>query len=259
MSLAELTGSGRCQQAREPSCDILTRQMGRYLIEIRTGGELTQRLREITYDVAEEFDLRGAVDPRLVPHITLCGPYDTDRGYELKRRLLDTLDEYSVVPYRIDGFDTFPDTEVVYAKVVPSHELRALRRAVSRRLRPVCGGYPSDDTDYWCDFHITVAFRDVGSQFDAIRRHVRDSYELSVDAYATRVTSLDRRSIMYEYDLPRGEVLSADAATTADAWRATETALDELSAPDDHGHLAPAPGRARRTLARWRARLSGDR
>lgn len=231
--------------------------MGRYLIEVRTGGELKQRLREITYDVAEEFEVRGAVDPRPVPHITLFGPYDTDRGYEVKRRLLNVLDQYSVVPYRIDGFDTFPDTKVVYAKVVPSHELRALRRAVSRRLRSVCEGYPSYDTHYWYDFHITIAFRDVGSQFGAIRRYVRDRYELSVDAYATRVTSLDRRSMVYEYDLPRGEVLSADAATTVEAWQATETALNELSSSDDHDHLAPAPGRAKRTLARWKARLSG--
>jgi ABC-type microcin C transport system permease subunit YejB len=37
-------------------------------IQIRPGGEIKQRLRVITYDVANEFDVRGAVDPRPVPY-----------------------------------------------------------------------------------------------------------------------------------------------------------------------------------------------
>ena len=93
---------------------------GPYLIEIRTGGEVKQRLRDIMYDVAEEFGVQGAVDPRPVPHITLFGPYDTDNGQTVKSRLIEIYEDYDAVPYRIEGFDVFRDSNVVYFDVVPS-------------------------------------------------------------------------------------------------------------------------------------------
>ncbi len=230
---------------------------GPYLIEVRTGGDLKRRLRSIIYDVADEFGVRGAVDPRPVPHITLFGPYETNRGSEVKRRLLDTFDGFDVVPYRIDGFDTFPDTKVIYANVVPSPELRSLRRSISRTLRPICEDYPRYDGSYHYDFHITVAFRDVGEQFDDIRRYVRDQYELQVDTYATRVTNLRKRSMLWEYDLPRGVELDPHTATTADSWRATNRTLDTLSSPTDHDDLT-SPCAVERIVSRWKARLSGE-
>src|SRR6056297_1312513 len=104
-----------------------------YLIEVRTGGELKSRLRSIMYDVAGEFDVRGAVDPRPVPHVTLFGPYNTDRGLDVKKRLYNIYEEYDIVPYRIDGFSRFEDAKVIYANVVPSQELRDLRRDISRK------------------------------------------------------------------------------------------------------------------------------
>jgi 2'-5' RNA ligase len=231
---------------------------GPYLIGVRTGGELKRRLRDVIRDVADEFGVRGAVDPQPVPHVTLFGPYDTDRGSEVKDRLLTVFEEFDIVPYRIDGVGTFPETGVVYARVVPSPELRELRRSVSRKLRPVCEGYPDYDSEYHYEFHVTVAFRDVGSQFEDIRRYVRDQYALRADAYATRITSLRGRSMLWEYDLPRGEVLDPETATTADSWRETERALDQLSSSNDHDELTPSPGRVRRTLGGWKARLSGD-
>ncbi len=221
---------------------------GRYLIEVRTGGHLKRRLRDTIYDVADEFGVRGAVDPRPVPHITLFGPYDTNDGPEVKRRLLDTFEDFDAVPYRIDGFGTFPDTKVIYANVIPSHELRSLRRSISRQLRPICEGYPSYDKDWFYEFHITVAFRDVGEQFDDIRRYVREQYNPQFDAYATRISNLDRRSMLWEYDIPRGTVLDPDMATTAEAWRQTEQALGRHRSPDDHNHLAPSPNGVRRVF-----------
>ena len=85
---------------------------GPYLIETRTG-EVKQRFRDIMYDVAKEFGARGAVDSRPVPHITLCGPYDTDNGQTVKSRLLEIYEDCDAVPYRIDGFDVFRDSNVV--------------------------------------------------------------------------------------------------------------------------------------------------
>ena len=231
---------------------------GRYLIEVRTGGHLKQRLREIMHDVADEFGVRGTVDPRAVPHISLFGPYDTNNGPEVKHRLTDIFEEFNSVPYRVDGFGSFPDTKVVYANVVPSPELRSLRRSISRQLRPICESYPSYDQDWFYKFHITIAFRDVGEQFNDIRQYVRGQYNPQFDAYATRVSNLDGRSMLWEYDVPRGEVLNPDTATTAEAWQRTEQALERHRSSNDHDDLAPSPNSIERTFSEWTARFVRD-
>jgi|APHM01.1.fsa_nt_gi 2''-5'' RNA ligase len=182
---------------------------GRYLNQIRTGGEVKQQLREIMYDVAEQFDVQAAVDPRPVPHITLFGSYDTDQGRTVKQRLIEIFEGFDAVPYRIDGFDVFRDLNVVYFDVISSEELRSLRRAISRELRSICHGYPEHDTNYFHDFHITLAFKDIGGQLDEILEYAQTQYDPQFDCYATRVTSLDGRSIMWEYDIPKGKYLKS--------------------------------------------------
>ena len=44
------------------------------LIEVRLMADLQKYLKAISYDVVEQFGIKGVVDPRPVPHITLFGP-----------------------------------------------------------------------------------------------------------------------------------------------------------------------------------------
>lgn len=74
-----------------------------YLIEVRTGGAVKKRLREIMYDIANEFNVRGVVDPRPVPHITLFGPYNTNKGHQAKQIVKDVLTGYDIVPFVSTG------------------------------------------------------------------------------------------------------------------------------------------------------------
>lgn len=212
-----------------------------YLNEIRTGGEVKQRLREIAYDVANEFGVRGAVDPRPVPHITLFGPYNTDKGRQAKRIVKNVLSDYGIVPYRIDGFERFKQNKVIYAKVVPSPELRNLRRELSRRLRPITYNYQPYDSDYFYRFHITIAYKDVTDEFDDIWAYVNEQYDLRFNEYATRVTSLRRRDMMWEYDLLQSQELRPAEATSARSWDRTIELLNEQQSPGDHDRLAPKP------------------
>ncbi len=229
-----------------------------YLVEIRTGGEVKHRLREIMYDIANRFNVRGAVEPRPVPHVTLYGPYDTNRGREVKQALISVLSEYDVVPYRIDGFDTFADKNVIYANVIPSQELRSLRRDVTRELRPLTYDARPWDSKYFYDFHITVAFKDVGSKFDDILDYVTERYEPRFDEYALRVTSLRRRNMLWEYDLLQDEVLDSDEATSASTWERSEELLETNRTPEDHEELFPKPGLAKR-YGKWTwAKLTGQ-
>jgi len=45
-----------------------------------------------------------------------------------------------------------------------------------------------------------------------------------MELHATRMTVLDRRRMLWEWDLPRGVELDAETATTRDAWVQTMTA-----------------------------------
>lgn len=230
-----------------------------YLNEIRTGGEIKHRLRQITHEIAEEFGVRGAVDPRPVPHVTLYGPYDTNEGHEAKRIVKDVLSGYDIVPYRIDGFGRFEENDVIYANVIPSPELRNLRRELARRLRPISRNNPRHDSDYFHDFHITVAFRDIADHFDEIWTYVQEEFDVHFDAYATRITSLHRREMMWEYDLPCDRELSPNDATSAASWERTTEVLNERKSKRDHASLSPLPNplsrfaksTAAKAMGRW--------
>lgn len=227
-----------------------------YLVEIRTGGQMKQSLREIIYDVSDEFNVYGAAEPRAVPHITLFGPYNTNRGKEVKATMIDVLERFTLVPYEVDGFDSFPENNVIYAHVEPSPELCNLRRTLSREIRPLTYNYRPYDSDRSFDFHITIAFKDVGRKFDEILRYVNNQYDPQFEAYATRVTSLRNRSMMWEYDLVQDRVMRTSEATSAASWERTERLVEELEAggyempPDTREEASGLLGSLRNLLPR---------
>lgn len=225
-----------------------------YLNEVRLGQPLKDNIREIMHDVADTFDVRGATRHRPVPHITLFGPYNTNQGLTAKRYTQGVLSRYDVVPYKIAGFDHFRN-DVIYAKVVPSDELRELRRKLSRALRPISYNYQDHDTDRYYEFHITIAFKNIQSQFDEIWRYVNEQYDLECTAYAKRVTALRKRDMMWEWDLPHGTELRSQEATSRAAWKQTEEALEALLEENQNSEpVYREPGRIERLMGKIAAK-----
>lgn len=196
--------------------------MVRYLNEIRLGKKKSF-FRDIIRDVRREFDLQSSYRP--VPHIRLFGRYDTSQGYKVKQRTKNVLANYRVVPYRVAGFGSFSDSGVVYAEVVPSERLQELRRDLSNVLQPVTHNYRNWDTDQKYNFHIRIE-KNLGQETARILDYLRDNYEVDLELYAKRVTALNNRDMMWEWDLPRGTELSSQEATSRESWKKTETALD---------------------------------
>jgi len=220
-----------------------------YFVEVRLMGGLKQYLRAITYDVANEFGVQGAVRSRPVPHITLFGPYDTSRGSAAKRAVRDVCSQFDTVPFRLNGFDHFRD-DVVYVDVQPAPELCQLRRQLADRLRPIATDYQPHDVSKHYQFHITVAKNDIRPQFDEIWSYVTDEFDPSGNQYALRVTSLDSRRIMHEYDLLQGRLLSREEALSERHWERTKELLAEHASQDDHESC-----RSLSTLERYRHEL----
>lgn len=222
--------------------------MARYLNEIRLGKE-KQFFRDIIQDVREEFDLHS--NQRPVPHITLFGPYDTQQGREVKTRTQDVLSEYRVVPFRVTGFDMFADTNVVYANVEPSKQLRELRRDLAESLEPVTYNYRAWDAEPTYEFHITIA-TNLGEKLTSVLQYVRREYDVEMELYANRIPALDRRSIMWEWDLPRSVELSNQKATTKQSWEKTMEALDQQKDQTETGSQQPSEQGFLGRLLQWR-------
>jgi hypothetical protein len=151
----------------------------------------------------------------------------------------------------VNGFGSFRDEGVVYADIVPSEELRDLRQGLSNVLQPVTYDYREYDTNDKYNFHITIE-RDLGRDTPEILEYVRDNYEVNMELYAKRVTALDDRDMMWEWDLPRGTELSRQEALSKKSWKNTEAALKNKVGDTDHGQSS----RAKETCVRCRREIT---
>jgi 2'-5' RNA ligase len=211
--------------------------MTRYLAEVRLGNEKAH-FRGIIHDVRERFRLLSSKRP--VPHVTLFGPYDTNQGYKVKRRTQDVLSNYRLVPYRVTGFDCFQDAGVVYADVEPSDELRRLRADLVDALKPVTSDHRPWDFESRYDYHITIAMN-IQSKQSRVLDYLRREYQMDMRFYAKRITALDNREMMWEWDVPRRTELSSEEATSRASWRKTTIKLNELSGGGSENGGASSP------------------
>ena len=205
--------------------------MAQYLNEIRLGKQ-KQVFRDIIEDVRKEYNLPSRKRP--VPHITLFGPYDANQGFKVKQRTQDVLSSYSVVPFTVSGFDSFEDTNVVYADIVPSNRLQSLRRRLAGSLEPITYNQRAWDLNNTFEFHITIA-TNLGDQTSSVLQYVKDEHQVEMELHATRFTALDRRRMMWEWDLPRGVELSSQEATSKESWQQTMQALEQERKQSNEG------------------------
>lgn len=218
-----------------------------YLVQIRLGGDIKSRLREIIHDIADRFDVRTLTRSHYVPHVTLYGPFHTEEQTKVLARIRDTCYEYDMVPFRLDGFEHF-DCETAYADVHSSRALRQLRSDLSDELQPITYGEQDYDHDHWFYFHSTIA-RDVGDKFDNIWEYVTSEYDLDYEGYVKRVSLIRNGGIVEEYSLPQGRFLSSSAATSKPGWERDNELIGRYRLPDDHDDLvASQPGFFKRWL-----------
>jgi len=72
--------------------------------------------------------------------------------------------------------------------------------------------------------------------------YVNETYEPEYEEYATRVTSLKDREIMWEWNLPRATVCSSEEATSKHSWEQTTAALERMQSLSDRNYPAQETG-----------------
>jgi 2'-5' RNA ligase len=193
-----------------------------YLIEFRFHGYAKWYAKNIIYDVARKFNVKGVTKNRAVPHISLFGPFDTDDERRLVSGIISVGKRYDLVPFRIKGFDFFNNqNKVIYLDIEPSQELKTLRWNISQRLSKLTYNYPSFDLNKDFDFHSTIAFKDIDYQFDRIWNYIKQNQEPNIHQHLLRITIIKNGEILYEYDLMLKRLLNRRQALSKSYWNET--------------------------------------
>ncbi len=173
-----------------------------FLIEFRLHGYAKEYCKDLILDVAKKFKVRGVTKGRAVPHITLYGPSETDDIRRVISQVETVGQRYTLVPFRIKGFDCFDkEGKVIYLDIIPSLELEQLRWELAQSLSLISTSQ-SWDAKRKYEFHSTVAFKDIDKKFEKIWSYVKAREEPNINQHLLRITVLRRnRTILCEYDL----------------------------------------------------------
>jgi len=196
-----------------------------YLIEFRFQGYASNYLRQNIWDVSKKFRVKGVTGKKVVPHISLIGPFKTKKQREIVSRFVKVCKKYEWIRFKLSGFDHF-DNKVIYVDVNPSNKLVEFRQELFKELEPVIF---TVDTDYLKSFafHSTIAFKDIERKFDKIWSYLDKRKPKTITQVLLRVTLLKGSKILYEYDFPQKRLLNRKQALNKKITRKTIAMLKE--------------------------------
>jgi len=193
-----------------------------FLVEFRLHGYAKEYSKNLILDVAKRFKVRGVTTNRAVPHITLYGPSETDDIRRVISQVAAVGQKYTLVPFRIKGFDYFDkEGKVIYLDITPSSELEQLRYELAQSLSKISTSQ-NWDTKRKYEFHSTVAFKDIDKKFEKIWSYIKSREEPNINQHLLRITILRRnRTILCECDLVLKRLLNRREALSKSLWQET--------------------------------------
>ncbi|MFZ3167174.1 MAG: 2'-5' RNA ligase family protein [Candidatus Methanoperedens sp.] len=207
--------------------------MAHYLIEFRFHGYAKWYAKNLIYDVARKFNVRGVTQKKAVPHISLFGPFQTNDERRLVSEIISVGNRYDLVPFRIKGFDFFNNqNKVIYLDIRPSEELKCLRRDLAYKLLKFSNS-KAIDNNHDFTFHATVAFKDIDYKFDRIWNYIQEKQEPEIHQHLLRITIIKNSKILYEYDLMQKRLMNRRQALSKLYWNKTIELLKHKT-PDFH-------------------------
>ena len=193
--------------------------MTHYLIDIRLMGSVKHQIRNLSNHLSEKFNLG---DKRVIPHITLAGPFST---HNEKKLIVDftriCTNQKESPKYEVGSYGFFDDSKVVYVTVTPDENLKQFRYQLSQALSPYCllRKYDLDSADEF-RFHSTLAMKLDWLTFQRIKWHFRGQKSVIYRHHPIRATLLRNSKILCEYDFIQYRMLSrAQALSRATRMR----------------------------------------
>lgn len=181
-----------------------------YLIEFRFTGYAKKYLKKEIRDVSKKFRVKGVTKKKVVPHISLIGPFKTKKPQKVVSKFLEVSKKYEWMKFRLHGFGYFDD-RVIYADVKPRDRLIQYRKELFQEIEPLIY---TVDTDYLnpFEFHATIAFKDIQGKFRKIWNYLDRKKPKRIEQTLIRATLLRGPKIMHEYDFIQGRMLNRKQA-----------------------------------------------
>jgi 2'-5' RNA ligase len=193
--------------------------MTHYLIDIRLMGSVKHQIRHLSNHLQEKFNLG---DKRVIPHITLAGPFSASDEKKLVEDFTRICSEQQEIPkYEVGGFGFFDDSRVVFVTITPDENLKQFRYQLSRAISPYCSlrDYDQDSADAF-RFHATLAMKLDWLTFHRIKWYFRGQERVVYRHHPIRATLLRNSKILCEYDFIQNRILSrAQALSRATMMR----------------------------------------
>lgn len=209
-----------------------------YLIEVRVYGPAKQYARQITYEISRKFGVRGAVKRRVVPHITLYGPFATSNPGLLFSTFQKVCKKYSI---------TNPDSKLMYLRIgkpgsfqgasgrvinfeiTPSGKFLDFTREMKAELNRFCRGQRWDAENDEI-LHLTLAFKDVNSKHRNILSYLESKNTPTFTMPLIRIALIGPgRKIVYEYDLVQDRMLNRNEALSKENYWLTIEKLKRIN------------------------------
>jgi 2'-5' RNA ligase len=181
--------------------------MTRYLIDIRLMGSVRHQIRTLSDHLQEKFTIGNK---RVVPHITLAGPFSTSDEEKLVEDFTRICTDQKEIPkYEVGGYGFFDDTRVVFVTITPDETLKQFRYQISQALSPYCSlrDYDRDSAEEF-RFHATLAMKLDWLTFRRIKWYFRVQESVIYRHHPIRATLLRNSKILWEYDFIQERMLS---------------------------------------------------
>ena len=193
--------------------------MTHYLIDIRQMGSVKGQIRNLSNQLQEKFNLG---DKRVIPHITLAGPFSTPNEKKLIEDFTRVCTNQKKIPkYEVGGYGFFDDSKVVFVTITPDETLKQFRYQLFFAISPYCSlrNYDLDSADEF-RFHSTLAMKLDWLTFQRIKWYFRGQESVIYRHHPIRATLLRNSKILCEYDFIQGRMLSrAQALSKATRMR----------------------------------------
>jgi 2'-5' RNA ligase len=190
-----------------------------YFIEYRFVGKSKQEIRKLVSHVNRKFHLKN--NKKIYPHITLFGSFSTFNERKLIHDFNYICSQHSKLKFKIDGYDAFANSKVVYLKIIPNKNLSDFRFDLANELSKHCKsvhGKKEISKDF--KFHATIALKINDSIFEQIKEYTNKLHNRYEEHEIIRITLLKNGKILREYDfklkrpLTRPKALSKGIRTT---------------------------------------------
>lgn len=180
--------------------------MDSYLVEFRLHGSARKFVKELIFEVANRFGVRGATRNRVVPHVTIVGAFQTTDERKVINAIERCGNNFDLVAFTFNGFRSF-GKQVLAVNIEPSMELKELRSSLIQKFNFLhCILNEHDNESY--KPHATIALKDIDDKFETLKEFLENVDAPKIQHYVLRLTLLKNAKIVCEYDLFQHKLLT---------------------------------------------------